>query len=207
MNEIHEYKQFASEFDKVMQYNNFNEARQSKEQFCKILIDLAMVQQAKLNIQYYIEFVSSLPKVTLLWTILTKVNQKQITKVKRGDIFTILAAVLNLQVQDMLNTTDQKVINTQNPLLYRNEEEEIVFVNYDDLHKFSIKFNSFRDNYSKHTDIRAANIEELKKKYQDTQTNKLVNGLETELQRIKGAKIQPTQKKPSQSRQSATFDQ
>lgn len=148
--EIQAYKQFASDFDKVMKYNTFNEERLDKEQFCKILIDLAMVQQAKLNLHFYIEFVTSLPKVTLLWTILTKVNlQKQITQVKRGDIFTILAAILNLQVQDMLNTTDQKVNNTQNPLLYRNEKEEIVFVNYDDLQKFSIKFNSFRDNYWK----------------------------------------------------------
>lgn len=59
-----------------MKYNAFNELRLCKDQFCKILIDLAMVQQAKLNTQYYIEFVTSLPKVTLLWTILTKVNQK-----------------------------------------------------------------------------------------------------------------------------------
>ena len=133
-----------------MKYNAFKELRLSKDQFCKILIDLAMVQQAKLNIQYYIEFVSSLPKVTLLWTILTKVNKKQITQVKRGDIFSILAAVLNLQVQDMLhNERDQRVFDTNNPLLYRNEKEEIVFVNYDDLHKFSIKFNSFRENYTK----------------------------------------------------------
>lgn len=99
----------------------------------------------------------------------------------------------------MLNTTDQKVVNTQNPLLYRNSKEEIVFVNYDDLQKFSIKFNSFRDNYWKQVDIRTANMEELKKKYQETQTSKLVNGLESELQRIKGA-IQPSQRKLSQSK-------
>lgn len=57
-----------------MLYNSFNEKKLDKEQFCKILIDLAMVQQAKLNLQFYIEFVTSLPKVTLLWSILTKVN-------------------------------------------------------------------------------------------------------------------------------------
>ena len=57
-----------------MKYNTFSEERLDKEQFCKILIDLAMVQQAKLNLHFYIEFVTSLPKVTLLWTILTKVN-------------------------------------------------------------------------------------------------------------------------------------
>ena len=68
-------------------------------------------------------------------------------------------------MQDLLNSSDRKVVNTQNPLLYRNDKEEIVFVNYEDLQKFSIKFNSFKDNYWKQVDIREANMEELRKKY------------------------------------------
>ena len=67
----------------------------------------------------------------------------------------------------MLNTIDQNVSDTSNPLLYRNEKQEIVFVNYDDLEKFSIKFNSFRDNYNAHRDIRAANIELLKCRFEE----------------------------------------
>ena len=41
--EVQEYKQFASDFDKVIKYNAFTDSKLDKEQFCKILIDLAMV--------------------------------------------------------------------------------------------------------------------------------------------------------------------
>jgi len=119
---------------------------------------------------------------------LTKVNQKQVTRVKKSDVFTILAAILNLQVQDMLKTQDQQIYDTSNPLLYRNKDEEIVFVNYDDLQKFSVKFNSFRDNYNKQADLRAANVESLKQSYAETQTASLAQGLETELSKIRGNK-------------------
>ena len=67
------------------------------------MIDLGFVQGGeKLLPQYMQEFALSLPKVNLLWDILIK-NQAppknpnlQITKVKRNDIFTILAAILDL---------------------------------------------------------------------------------------------------------------
>ena len=48
--EVQAYKQFASEFDKINKYNSFANARLTKDQFCKILIDLAVVQSAKLSL-------------------------------------------------------------------------------------------------------------------------------------------------------------
>lgn len=47
----------------------------------------------------------------------------------------------------MLNHQDQDVTATNNPLFYRDKQGEIVFISYNDLTKFSIKFKNFKDNY------------------------------------------------------------
>lgn len=44
------------------------------------------------------------------------------SKVQKNDIFTILAAILNLQVEILLKFQDSVVTHTGNPLLFLNEE-------------------------------------------------------------------------------------
>jgi len=74
--ELQEYKNFAAEFDKVILYNTFKEANLKKEDLIKVLIDLGFVHAQKLSLSYHIEFAMKLPMVNLLWTILTKNQDK-----------------------------------------------------------------------------------------------------------------------------------
>ena len=83
-------------------YNGFKEDKLSKENFIKIIIDLGFIYKEKLSLQYLTEFAMSLPMVTLLWSVLTKNQDIPVTKVPKNDLFTILAAILDLQVSDML---------------------------------------------------------------------------------------------------------
>ena len=43
---------------------------------------------------------------------------------------------------------------TKNPLLYRNKTGQLVFGNYNDLKKFSVKFNVFKDSYQENECVR-----------------------------------------------------
>ena len=97
------YKTFAGEFEKVILYNQFGGAKLSKENFIKIIIDLGFIYKEKLSLQYLTEFAMSLPMITLLWSILTKNQDPPVTKVPKNDLFTILAAILDLQVSDMVS--------------------------------------------------------------------------------------------------------
>ena len=73
-----------------------------------------------------------------------KADTRKLDKVNRNDTFTILAAILDFQVSEMLNSNDEQVTATRNPLLYRNKDNKIVFINFDDLQKFSVKFIKFK---------------------------------------------------------------
>lgn len=132
-----------------------------KAQYVQVLIDLAFVNGAKLNPQFQFEFASSLPLVGLLWTILSKVSKPSETKeirVSTNDVFTILAAILDLQVQDLLKKKDQVVRSTANPLLCRNSDNSLLFQSYSDLAKFSVKFQNFKNNYKENIQIRTETI-------------------------------------------------
>jgi len=87
----------------VILYNQFKEDKLSKENFIKIIIDLGIIYKEKLSIQYLTEFAMSLPMITLLWSILTKNQDIPVRMVTKNDLFTILAAILDLQVSDMLS--------------------------------------------------------------------------------------------------------
>jgi hypothetical protein len=94
------------------------------------MIDLGFIQHSqKLNAHYMLEFANNLPMVNLLWTILAKLRSPNLSKlmvenskVQKNDIFTILAAILNLQVEILLKFQDSVVTHTGNPLLFLNEE-------------------------------------------------------------------------------------
>ena len=95
------YKNFASEYDKVLAYNSYDGLSLDKNQFATILIQCGFISNNKLNDKYKLEFTLGLPMVTLLWNILIKLNQrvtvsKQPQKAKRQDIFPLLAAILGL---------------------------------------------------------------------------------------------------------------
>ena len=53
-------------------------------------------------------------------------------------------------------------------MFYRNQQGDIVFLSYDDLQKFSIKFKNFKDNYHKNEQIRWDAIEKLKLAYTES---------------------------------------
>jgi hypothetical protein len=61
-----------------------------------------------------------------------------------------LAAILDIKGADMVNSSLKEITPTQNPLLYRDRNNEIVFVSHDDLQKFSIKFVTFKNSYLEH---------------------------------------------------------
>jgi hypothetical protein len=95
----------------------------SSTDFAKILIDLGFVHAAKLKLNYHIEFALSLPMVDLLWTILVKIvplSKKQPDKANKYDLFILLAAILGLQSDQMIDGTSTK-FRTVNPLLFRNK--------------------------------------------------------------------------------------
>ena len=79
------------------------------------------------------EQTGGLPLITLLWMILTKINKKQKINPKTGlnvatsDVLSILAAILNLECDDMIKTEEMVTQTTANPLIQRDEDGEIVF--------------------------------------------------------------------------------
>lgn len=94
---------FASEFDRTMKYNIFKEERLTKIEFVKVMIDLGFIHSTKLDLKFMIEFAMNLPMIQLLWQIMLKSEVKDIPskypkldKVRRKDIFTIFAAILDI---------------------------------------------------------------------------------------------------------------
>jgi hypothetical protein len=116
-----------------------------------------------------LEFANNLPMVNLLWTILAKLRKPTLSKiqienqkVQKNDIFTILAAILDLQVEVLLLSPEGLVSPTGNPLLYKNEDSQIVFLNFEDLKKFSVKFKNFKENYFQNPQIRKTALAKIK---------------------------------------------
>lgn len=73
--------------------------------------------------------------VDLLWTILVKIvpmNKKEVDKASKYDLFIILAAILNLQSDQLIETSINKT-RTTNPLIFRNKQGNIVFQSFDEL--------------------------------------------------------------------------
>lgn len=73
-----------------------------------------------------IENIQNAPMVQLLWTILSNITKtksnKRVDQVKSKDVFTILAAILDIQVNQTVNDKPQeKLEETANPLIYRNK--------------------------------------------------------------------------------------
>jgi hypothetical protein len=60
---------------------------------------------------------------------------------------------------------DALVSPTGNPLLFLNEDSQIVFLNFDDLRKFSIKFKIFSMNYHKYPQVRIDALAKIKEVY------------------------------------------
>lgn len=76
-----------------------------------------------------------------------------------------MAAILNMQIDILLMPVDGLVSPTGNPLLFLNEESQVVFLNFDDLRKFSVKFKIFRDNYHKNPKVREDALAKIKAIY------------------------------------------
>ena len=135
-------------------YNIFKEEKLTKIEFVKVLIDLGFIHSQKLDLKFMIEFAMNLPMIQLLWTILLKSEAKELpvqypklNKVRRKDIFTIFAAILDIQVAEMLNHDDQELQETNNPLLFRDQNYQLVFGDFSELRKFSVKFANLKCNY------------------------------------------------------------
>ena len=121
-----------------------------------------------------IEFATNLPMVKLLWSIVAKLRSPNLSKaqietatVQKNDIFTIFAAILNLQVENMLVEPEAMVHPTGNPLLFLNDQSQIIFLNFNDLRKFSIKFSNFKEQYHKQEDKREIALGKVKKIFLD----------------------------------------
>lgn len=135
----------------------------SQTDFAKILIDLGFVHAAKLKLSYHLEFAISLPMVVLLWNVLTKIvpiTKKVPDKANKYDLFIILAAILNLPSDSIIDSTNSKT-RTVNPLLFRNKQGEIVFNSFEDMQKFTLQFISLKIGYNKNEDIRIQNLLEI----------------------------------------------
>ena len=89
---------------------------------------------------------------------------------QKNDIFTLCAAILDLQVDVLLLSPDGQVSPTGNPLLYMNEDSQIVFLNFEDLKKFSVKFKSFKDNYVQYPQVRKTALAKIKELYIEKQS-------------------------------------
>ena len=87
----------------------------------------------------------------------------------------------------MLNEQNAEVSATNNPLIYLNKEDEIVFLNYQDLKKFSVKFKGFKEQYQKNEQHRYNSIERMKEEYAQVQEKKLASGLKDELNYLIGS--------------------
>ena len=58
-----------------------------------------------------------------------------------------MSAILNLQSDEMVDTKGHHLTRTQNPLLYRNYKQDLVFDSHADIEKFSVKFKNFKEQY------------------------------------------------------------
>ena len=162
----------------------------SSTDFAKILIDLGFVHAAKLKLNYHIEFALSLPMVDLLWTILVKIvplSKKQPDKANKYDLFILLAAILGLQSDQMIDGTSTKS-RTVNPLLFRNKQGEIVFSSFDELQKFTIKFISLKIGYNKNEEIRTAILTEFQEIFMEKQMAQKAEKIDNFKKRVTSAK-------------------
>ena len=92
--------------------------------------------------------------------ILTKINKTQKINAKTGlnvatsDVLSILAAILDLDVEDMIKTEDMATQTTANPLIQRNADGDVVFSSKMDQKKFSLKFSALKTNYNENYNAR-----------------------------------------------------
>ena len=135
---------FSDEFLHVVEVNEMSQETFSKADFVKLIWDLNFINGLKKYTSF--EQTAGLPLITLLWMILTKINKAQKINAKTGlnvatdDVLSILAAILDLQVEDMIKTEDMITTTTANPLIQRNSDGDVVFASQQDQRKFSLKF-------------------------------------------------------------------
>ena len=89
---------------------------------------------------------------------------------------------MDLKVDVLLLSPDGQVSPTGNPLLYMNEDSQIVFLNFEDLRKFSVKFKTFKENYGLYPHIRKAAMAKVKEQYIEKQSTMLAKNLQKEAQ-------------------------
>jgi hypothetical protein len=95
-----------------------------------------------------------MPKFTLLWNILKQASDDESGElINTSDLFIILTAILDFQVNEFVQEDHNQRKHTRNPLLYRNNKSgQLVFSSFADLEKFSIKFRNFKMNH-KHNQL------------------------------------------------------
>ena len=129
------------------------QAKWNKNEFAQALVELGFIQGGeKYNPDYQLEVALQMPKLNLLWQILLKTQPTTAVslstyKARKNDILKIMAAILNLQSDEMVDTKGHHLTRTQNPLLYRNYKQDLVFDSHADIEKFSVKFKNFREQY------------------------------------------------------------
>ena len=126
------------------------------------MIQCGFISNNKLNEKFKLEFTLGLPMVTLLWNILCKINKKMSpVKVKKKDIFNLMAAILGYQASGLISDEDS-YRPTANPLLSKNGHDEIVFKSRVDLNKFAERFINFKNNYNDNGNLRLEYQNKLK---------------------------------------------
>jgi len=68
-------------------------------------------------------------------------------------------------MQNMMKHSNQEVNSTQNPLIFVNMDDDLIFMNSSDLNKFSVKFKPLKDQYDMNKDHRMNCIEQMKEEY------------------------------------------
>jgi hypothetical protein len=136
-----------------------------REQFNILMVDLAIIHQSGMRKAQLVALSNQSPLANLLWTILTQTageltSLSEEAFIPKNDVFRILSAVVGINVPQLIDT--QPIMRTQNPLLFRNKEGHLVFVNSEDLSKFSIKFGQFKIKYANGARIRRSNIQDLR---------------------------------------------
>jgi hypothetical protein len=91
----------------VIRANEIYSDKLEKKHLAKIMIDLCFLQTngtKTLSTHQLLEMTFNLPKFNLLWTILCKSQlQSDQNKIDQTDGITMLAAILDIQVPDLLN--------------------------------------------------------------------------------------------------------
>lgn len=108
----------------------------NQEVLATILVSLFFIQDQTGQLsdqQAWIKHTLGLTKFNLLWQILSKSHES--AKITMNDALTILAAILDCQVPELINFKDQlQLVKTSNPLLFREKDSnKLVFQNFKDL--------------------------------------------------------------------------